>query len=898
MLVKESSKTRNVLLRSFMASTAIIALCSVSMAHAQTEGETEEARQKTVVVTGTSVRGQAPIGSTVEMVDEELIRESGQANTTDLLRTIPAVSNLGLDEGRGGGVQRAQVNVSQAKTLNLRGLGAESNLVLMNGRRIIPAGTTMSGYDVSALATRGINRIEVVADGSSAIYGSDAVSGVVNLITHRDYEGVELYFRQGYAEGFTETRFGGAAGYDWGSGQAFFTYDRYDRGGIMQSDREEIFQDLRAFGGPDLRQTFSSPGNILANGTTYAIPRGQDGTLLMTGNFAAGTQNRTDESEFKSLLVNQEQDNFIAYVEQDLSENFKVWGEGYYSDRNYTGSGDSLSSGFGRATLTVPDTNPWFVHPTDPNATSVTIRYGFGDLIPPNTEGGENPWQIAGGFEWGVFGDWVAEGHLSYGENIAYRLNDKLRSGGLAAALSDPNPATAFNPFCDATEFTCAPQATIDTFKSFLLIQGEFDQTDAVVKASGPLFSIPGGDVSAAFGVEYLENSLTTTVHAAFVGRAPRITTASREVSSVFAEVAVPIVGSSNAVSGVQELDAVFALRHDDYSDFGTTTNPKIGVNWRPVENLKFRGTYGTSFRAPTLGEIDAEATRTFTLSTPFDPVQGQTIQAILLLGAGDRLGPEEATTYTLGFDWEPVSGLNTSLTYYDIDYQNRIAAVDAGTILNNQSLFMDRYNTNPTDAEIQAIYDSPFYRDQNLPYSSIDAIIEARSGNLNVETQKGIDGSITYDFSALESDWLVGANFTKILEAEQEQLNGLISADILDVINNPVDLRARAFGSWDYENVRVIGFVNYVDGYTNDLVTPSVEVDNWITLDLSGSITAPDSAPDWLQGTRFSVNITNATDEDPPFALVPVAQTAGIYDSQNASVIGRMVSFEISKKW
>ena len=91
MLVIESSKTRNVLLRSFMASTAIIALCSVSMAHAQTEGETEEARQKTVVVTGTSVRGQAPIGSTVEMVDEELIRESGQANTTDLLRTI--VSN-------------------------------------------------------------------------------------------------------------------------------------------------------------------------------------------------------------------------------------------------------------------------------------------------------------------------------------------------------------------------------------------------------------------------------------------------------------------------------------------------------------------------------------------------------------------------------------------------------------------------------------------------------------------------------------------------------------------------------------------------------------------------------------------------------------------------------------
>lgn len=890
-----------------MATAAFSVILVAEPALAQAADEAPDAPQeeealvvKKVVVTGTSVRGQAPVGSTVDVIDEKLLLESGQANTTDLLRTIPAMTNLGIDEGRGGGVQGAQGNVSQAKTLNMRGLGAESTLVLLNGRRIGQTGTQAEGYDVSQFATRSIQRVEVVADGASAIYGSDAVGGVVNFITKRDYDGIEVFGRHGFADGFDETRFGFAAGKTWNTGDVFFTYEHYDRGGLLGSDREELTQDLRPYGGPDLRTNFASPGTIIVGTTPYAVPRGTDGTSLEPGDFIPNTSNRTDINDYRSLLTDTAQDNYFLSIHQDVTDTIEVWAEAMYSNRAYEGFGRSLSTGAPTATLVVPNTNPFFVHPTNPAATSVSVRYDFGETFESGTKGGESPMQVAAGFEWEVTDDWVVEGYASYGENTAFRKARQLWSFNLPAVLADPNPATAFNPFCDTAVFSCHNPATVALLDGYNIIKGELEYQDTVIKASGPVFTLPGGEVSVAVGAEYYDTDLLTTITTLTTTAlpAPRVTESNRDVTSLFAEVFVPLVGPDNAMPGVQSLDVVAAIRQEEYSDFGKTTNPKFGVNWEPFETLKLRGTYGKSFRAPSLGDIDADATRTYAVSILFDPTISQNITTLQLIGAGEDLGPEEADTWTIGFDWKPISGLNTSLTYYNIDYKNRISTVSPSQILANPSVFGDRITPNPDAALVQSYYNSVYFQGAQVNPALIQAIINSQSGNLNSETQKGIDGTISYDFDAIGSQWTVGASFTKILEAEQEQLNGLVSIDALDRLDYPVDLRARAFGTWQYDLVRVAGFVNYVDGYLNDQVTPNQMVESWITLDMTASIEAPEDAPGWLKGTRFAISATNLTDEDPPFVLNTTSAVSGIYDSQNASAIGRLVSFEISKKW
>src|SRR5687768_2882297 len=203
----------------FSLSAANVAAAQVSAPPAGEQDSVAQGSIDEVVVTGTSLKGSAPVGTQVQVLGADDLRATGVANTNEIMKSVPQVVNLGQDEGRGGGVQGAQGNITQSKTINLRGIGTESTLVLLNGRRIAPAGTQGAGYDVSMIPSNAVARIEVVADGASAIYGSEAVGGVINFITKRDYQGGETYLRYGFADGFDEKKFGQNVGYSWGSGE-------------------------------------------------------------------------------------------------------------------------------------------------------------------------------------------------------------------------------------------------------------------------------------------------------------------------------------------------------------------------------------------------------------------------------------------------------------------------------------------------------------------------------------------------------------------------------------------------------------------------------------------------------------------------------------------------------
>jgi iron complex outermembrane receptor protein len=298
-----------------------------------------------VAVTGTSIKGVAAVGAPAQSVGSEDLQVSGISNTNDALKQLPQFVNLGADEGRGGGVQGAVSNITQAHTVNLRGLGPGATLVLLDGRRMVVNGTQGQFYDLSAIPTNAIGRIEVVTDGASAIYGSEAVAGVVNLITRRDFRGADTALRYESGDGFDRQRFQQNLGLGWDRGSLFVAFEHFEQSGLLGSDRDEVTQDLRPWGGPDLRANFASPGTIVVGTTTYAIPTGQDGRSLTAADFVAGTDNRLDVNESRTLLGDQIRDSVALSLNFDVSDTLALWYAGYYNDRRYRGEGYSLNNG-------------------------------------------------------------------------------------------------------------------------------------------------------------------------------------------------------------------------------------------------------------------------------------------------------------------------------------------------------------------------------------------------------------------------------------------------------------------------------------------------------------------------------------------------------------------------
>jgi iron complex outermembrane receptor protein len=803
-------------------------------------------------------------------------------------------------------VQGAVANVTQASTINLRGLGTESTLVLLDGRRIAPGGSQGQFYDVSVFPSNAIERIEVVADGASAIYGSEAVGGVVNFITKRDYQGAETRLRYGSGDGFDERKLAQNFGMTWDSGDVFVAYEHFERSGLLGSEREVITQDLRPWGGPDLRDNFGSPGTIVVGGVTYAIPQGQDGRSLSASQLVPGTRNQIDINEGRTYLADQERDSLALNLRQSLTENLEIWYGGYYNRREYEGQGLSANSGAATATLSVPRSNPFFVHPTNPAATSVSVNYGFLNDFRAISTGGEEGFHNAVGLTWDVAGDWTVDVYGSYSGNKAERrIDGQVRTVNLAAALADSNPATAFNPFCDGFVFECNNPATLARLSGFSYIGSEITTKDAVAKGSGSLFDLPGGSVRAALGVQYTDTRMlfangrnTTTVE-----DNPDIPWhgVPRDVKAVFAEVLVPIVGSENSIAGVRRLELSLAGRYEDYSDFGDTSNPKFGLNWAPFDDFMVRASYGTSFRAPTLFDIDPIGSTGPGATSFTDPRTGQQIRGINLQGPRPGLQPESATTISAGFDWTPsfAPGLRASVTWYDVDYVDRLSGLATTTLLANEALFPQYVIRDPSAELVLQLMASPYYTSPAEPPQNIRIIVDSRRGNIGGLRQRGIDASLSYAWDTGIGNWSAGVDANYLLTADQSAAPGFSYVDVLDVINNPVTPRARARLAWNQGDWRADAFVNYVGGYKNDLVPPAQDVDSWVTLDLSVAW-SPTFGGDavWGEGWRFALSATNALDEEPPVVINTLVGNQGAYDSSNASAIGRVVGLEVTKSW
>ena len=851
-----------------------------------------------VVVTGSRIRGVGPVASQTIALDRESLERTGLSTPAEQLRALPQISNLGADEGRigAGAAQGAGANVTAATGINLRGLGTEATLTLLNGRRLPPGGQAGQLVDPNWIPAIALQRLEVVADGGSAIYGSDAVGGVVNLITRQPFSGAEATFRYGFGNDISQRQAQALLGTRWDGGGVILALEYNNRSRLSTNDRLDLYsEDFRSRGGADLRTTFASPGTIVVGTTTYAIPAGQNGRGLTAAQLVPGTANLARASAGADILPAQERRTAFASVKHDLG-GLRLGLEGFYTKRDF----HRFSNG-STATLAVPRSNAFFVSPA-PGATSVNVRYLYtADFGQNNQFGSEEVYNGALTADLTVGGGWSVNGHLSHGRALEKRFNGfQIDAPTLATALADSNPATAFNPFADGTATNPATLASIRRLPS--LNRAYLDLTDGVVKADGPLFDFIGGSARAAVGYEYIHQWLRVADQRDF-GRGRREDSLGfqtrRTTHAGFAELYLPIVGDENASAGLQRLEFTGAIRYEEASDFGSTTNPKLGVRYQPVAGLSVRGSYGTSFRAPTLSDVSPFATAAVQIVNFVDPTAtGGTRRGILYFGGNPDVQPETATTWSAGIDWRPpaIPGLSAAITYFNIDYQDRIdqPGQEANPLLRESFLApLGIIIRNPTVAQVNALYDLPVFTGVREPAANIGVIVDARKVNAGRVKTSGIDFTLNYEWGAETSRWLAGGFLSYTAEYKRAIAPTAPLTEFVDTINFPPDWRGRGYAGWSNGVFNTTAFVNWTGSYRNILVTPEEKVDDYVTVDLQLAVELP-AERGAFSGLRFSANIQNLLDAEPPY----VRNGLIAYDQQQASPIGRLVSLQVTKRF
>jgi iron complex outermembrane recepter protein len=892
------------------ASSVAIAACGMvaSQCAVAQEKAAEDSELQEVVVTGSRIAGEAPVGATVTTIGREEIEDSGQVTLDRMIQDLPQVFDIGFSEN-----SRAQNagngNATWSNSINLRGLSPFSTLIITDGHRMTTNGRAISP---SVLPTLGVERVEVIADGASAIYGSDAVAGVVNLIPRRNLDGIEAFTRYGSTGNgdFEEWNLGGAFGSVFDRGQVMVAFEHAFRSNLNGADRSFNTSNLTPWGGPDYRVTQCSPGTLTYQGRTYALP--DQLTSANAGGLVAGTRNLCDPQSLQDLFPEQTYDSLSSTVTYEITPNFEVLFDGYYNRRNFARIPGALTS-----TLTVPQTNAFFVAPSfyTPGSGGYRIDYNFDRDVPPDVYGGyQSNWQMTPGVRVALPMEWQAEARYGFGK-AEDRADSTagINQPALTAALASSNPATAFDPY-GLGRTSAATKALI--FAADATFPTNADMKTWQAGLNGPLFGLPGGKVKAAVGYEGQDFTM------AISSGLPEERIYNRKVNSTYAELLVPVFGEGNATTGLQELQFTAALRHDDYSDVGATTNPKFGVNWVPMDGLKIRGSYGTSFRAPTFPEIFGNSTFLY-VQNHQNPTGGAALP-VFKIGSGPNpdLAPETATTWTLGADIEPLDGLKISLTYFDIAYKNTIAG-----LLSNLSIltYADEYAG--TDV---ILFGKPAYdrivdiRDHGiagtgpvalrqiggastacltapLPDYSNCIYADGRSLNLGRSQMQGIDFDTRYVTEVGAADTLTfGFNGTYLTGYDVAFTPGGDTTSLKNKIYNPLTFKARASVAWDHGPFTLRGEVQHVGGYVNDIVEPDEKVKAYDLMDLTLNWRLTDTFEKWgFDGMTLGFEVRNLFNTDPPYVNSRQGQNSGGgYDPTVTNPIGREYAISLRMKY
>lgn len=907
-----------------------------------------------IVVTGSLIRGVAPGGANVVTVTQENIQATGVTTTAQLLATIPQLGNFGdrfTPLGIGG------INVNRPNLRSLPGFntgGGSTTLVLLDGHRIVGMGNISTTPDPDFIPPGAIQRSEVVPDGGSAIYGSDAVAGVINFITRRDFDGVEMNARYGFADNYHTFAANGTVGKKWDGGSIFLSYAYAENDDLLGRDRDfaRRFVGPSGLPAPNPQSTLSltcSPGNVLANGIIYALP-----FTTATAASVAGQVNQCDTSDNATLVGADRRHSVMVGLQQDLSSNLSVSLNANYFNRQNSAINGPLTSN-----QTVPLGALGFAeHRTLANETTQSVYFQYGDLDASRSSFKLETWGVNGELTYRPGGDWRVRLLGNYGESRARELARSVNGTALTRAIN--------NQLFNAYDWQASDPAALAALFNFGT-QNDARQrlVNFRVVGDGTLFALPGGSVKLAVGAEYIGEFFKTQNGTGIPGKIvsgsdavvvngvtlidPIVPTVnrfdlSRNVKAVFGELSIPLFGADNAATLFRELTLSVSGRYDHYSGgVGGTFNPKIGVNWTPVEGLRLRGAWGKSFNAPSLADLEGAAFTTATVGgqlgaliatdagrPPQSLIDAGTVpnfdpkQAILTIsGNSPGIKPQTGTTISVGFDIDPTfaPGLHLGLTYWSIRMKNLIQR--APTTDQIQWWVNNRTNGNKFVYSPSATYvsdvlqtldqqpqtslcpgpnpltNSTDLQDQ-LNANCIYAVVDARKTNFGNVNVAGLDFDVSYrhevGFGSIDASWRGS------LELKREQSVGVGAPFISQLGYNNNVFRFTASVGADIGNLRAQVIWNHRHGYDlNPIVNIPGTTDkqtrigdyNVFNLFMKYDVEGEGAFKD----LSFTLNLDNIFNTDPPVAYG--TQFLGAQTGYaNGFNVGRMLSLGVNKRF
>jgi iron complex outermembrane receptor protein len=844
-----------------------------------------------IVVTGTNVRGQAPVGSSVTTVSRDQMEARGFSTVSDALRATSQASTLGPNEGATSGlVQNSNLNIGRGTGVNLRGLGVDATLVLLNGRRLAPsAGGAL--VDVTAIPLSLIDRVEILPDGASAIYGSDAIGGVVNIITRSKMEGIRVEGDVSLADGYDVQRGALAAGLNWSSG-GIVVGSEYRRSSALKAiDRDFVRSDLTSIGGPDVRSTICAPGTITAGGVTYAIPAGQNGVGLQASSLTPRTSARCESLRDGDISPTTERWSLTAHLNQQIGSDLKVYGDLLLSDRRSV-----FSVGGARASITVNRGTPFFVD-FGSTVNTQTVTYDLkNDLGLQTSLSKTTALGSVAGFDAQISQAWHVGAYYAYTEARDGSFIDNLPNTfylNRAAALTDP--LTAFNPFgSGGTNAT----GTVNSFRGWTDRRERTNQNSAHFGIDGSLFELTGaGPIRIAAGLDYLKQTYSVRSVSFLSAAAPTNgapTNVGRNVTSVYGELVLPLVSPDMSVPGIRRVLLSGAVRRDDYNDFGSTTNPKVGIEWEVFDGLRLTSSWGTSFKAPLLLQLNPLFPAFVSVVTDPTSSTGRT-NALLSLEGVRPLQPETARSFTLGVQYKSptTNNLQLSLNYFDVDYKNRITIFtgQVTSFLTQEAIYSDFITRNPTAAQISSILANPNLQAPFvIPAGGIGAILNYGYRNVSSTQISGIDFTAGYDWNLTREKFSLSLNGTAMLSYKSALTQRQPVVDQIGNIYFPSKLKANAAISYSTDSLVANLAINYLSGYDNTSVTPIQSVPAWTTADLT--VRHAIKGLGFRQGKDLwlSLSVRNLADKEPP----AVFGLGYGYDGFTHDPIGRLVTLGI----
>ncbi|MBW3165097.1 TonB-dependent receptor plug domain-containing protein [Ferrimonas balearica] len=664
-----------------------------------------------IEVTGSRIsRTDVESASPVEILDRSFIEKSGVSNIADLLKQVPA--NQSTQD-----VRQTNGFAGAASGVDLNGLGVGSTLTLLNGRRMAPHGRpTMTGtaemfVNIDTIPLAAVERVEILRDGASAIYGSDAIAGVVNIILRKDYEGVELSTRYGQTtdgsnmEEIENSVFAGVAN---DKTSLTMMVSQYKRDGILGSDLG-LSADNGLF---DFSSSATPAGTVWVQPPKDA-PEDWKGLAATSDRCPQDNGNGScsyDYMPVNSVLPEIERWGLMANLTHELNADhiFKVETLLSNSESSYQSAPapwfadsdgvtidlnnpiyDQLQSGDGILSNGVA----W-------DGSEVTFRRRFEEVGPRTTHEESNSYRVLVGLDGYLFTDWTYSTGVVFNKSYTLNRSNNMVSASRATEalnegvdLNGDGVKEWLNPL-DVISADMADYLRATTFQESTYTTWSADFTIS----NSELFEMWAGYVGMAAGIEYREEKLEdissdNLKSGDLVGTGGSDAAGERDQFSAYVEFAIPLMDNDFGYWDMQ-----VAGRFEDYSDFGTKTTPKVAMSYTPTPGVMVRGSYSEGFRAPNLYELDGASTG-FTRVTdpqrcnpdddsfPNSPKDCGSVQTRLVSGGNPDLDPETSTSYNAGivldFDsigW--VEGLSMTVDYFNIEHKDRIEKLSATEIL------------------------------------------------------------------------------------------------------------------------------------------------------------------------------------------------------------------------